>query len=65
MAVIEKLKTGDFNVMNQDWQPDGTVVITLTKRCDSRIYKMQVKDLYGENEEVLWESIDQGTGHTL
>ena len=55
MNGITKLKTGDFNSMSQKWQPDGTVIITLSKRGEGKVYRFQVRDLYGENEEVLWE----------
>lgn len=58
MKVIKRLKTGAFNTMKQDWQPDGTVIVTLTKRGDEHIYMMQVRDLYGKKEKVLWERID-------
>lgn len=57
MKGIDKLKLGDFNDMTQAPQPDGSVIITLTKRGEGKIYRFQVKDLYGENEEVLWEEI--------
>ena len=54
---IEKLKTGDFNYMSQDWQPDGSVVITLSKRGESETHQFCVRDLYGAKEKVLWEKI--------
>ena len=57
MAGIQKLKTGDFNTMNQEWQPDGSVIITLVKRGEGKVYRFQVKNLYKEDEEVLWEEI--------
>lgn len=57
MRGIEKLKSGDFNTMSQEWQPDGSVIITLSKRGESKIYRFRVKDLYGEHEEVLNEEI--------
>lgn len=53
MNGIDKLKTGNFNDMSQDWQPDGSVIITLSKRSEGKIYRFCVKDLYGEKEEVL------------
>lgn len=46
MSGIDKLKTGDFNDMSQEWQPDATVIITLSKRGEGKIYKFHVKDLY-------------------
>jgi len=57
MRGIEKLKTGDFNTMTQEEQPDGSVVVTLSSRKYPEIYRFRVKDLYGENEEVLEEEI--------
>jgi len=53
MTVLEMLKSGNFNSMEQRWQPDGSVILTLQKRGDEQIYKAHVKDLYGENEEVI------------
>ena len=53
MNGLDKLYLGDFNEMHQDWQPDGSVIITLTKRGEGKSYRFHVKDLYSENEEVL------------
>jgi len=60
MNGIEKLKTGDFNNMSQEAQPDGSVIITLVKRGEGKRYRFRVKDLYGEHEEVLEEEIIDG-----
>ena len=57
MTGREKLRLGDFNNMSQDWQPDGSVIVTLTKRGESKVYRFQVKDLYGPNEEVISEEV--------
>ncbi len=59
LKALEKLKTGDFNNMNQERQPDGSVIITLSKRGEGKVYRFRVKDLYGENEEVLEEEIKE------
>lgn len=48
----KKLYSGDFNSMSQEWQPDGSVIITLSKEGEKKAYKFKVTDLYGENEEV-------------
>lgn len=48
-----KLYTGDFNDMQQEWQSDGAVIITLSKRGENKTHRFKVKDLYGEHEEVL------------
>ena len=58
MNGLDKLKSGDFNDMNQRWLPDGTVIITLIKRSEGIVYKFRVKDLYGENEQEV--DIDTG-----
>ena len=55
MKGIEKLKTGDFNDMMQERQPDGSVWVTLSSRSYPEVYRFRVRDLYGENEEVLEE----------
>jgi len=58
MKGLEKLHRGDFNYMSQEQQPDGSVIVTLSKRGEGRTYRFRVRDLYGENEEVLAESVD-------
>ena len=55
----DKLYLGDFNEMHQEWQPDGSVIVTLSKRGEGKIYRFRVKDLYGENEKVLSEEIKE------
>jgi len=57
----EKLGIGDFNHMSQERQPDGSVIITLSKRGEGKSYRFCVKDLYGANEEVLWEEVTEGS----
>jgi len=59
MEGLKKLKTGEFNALDQIEQPDGSVIITLTKRGDDKTYRFQVKDLYGPDEEVLWEEVKE------
>jgi len=58
MRGIDKLKLSDFNNCFQEGQPDGTVIITLVKRGEGKVYRFQVRDLYGKNEEVLWEEVN-------
>lgn len=58
-AGLDKLKTGNFNSMNQERQEDGSIIITLSKRGEGKIYRFCIKDLYGENEEVLWEEVKE------
>jgi len=57
MKGIDKLYKGDFNDMTQEWQADGTVLITLSKRGEGKVYRFCVKDLYEENEKVLCEEV--------
>jgi len=54
---LVKLYAGDFNDMFQEIQPDGSVIITLSKRGEAESYRFRVRDLYGENEEVLEHEI--------
>ena len=58
MMPLEVLKKGDFNNMEQAWQPDGTVIITLFKRKGKKHYRFRVRDLYGPKEE----EVDVNTG---
>lgn len=58
MKGIDKLKAGNFNDMMQEWQPDGTVIITLVKRGEGKTYHFCVRDLYGKEEKVLWEEVN-------
>jgi len=50
---LRKLYAGDFNDMSQEWQPDGSVIITLSRRGENKTYRFRVKNLYKENEKVL------------
>ena len=50
---LRKLYAGDFNDMSQEWQPDGSIIITLSKRGENKTYRFRVKNLYKENEKVL------------
>ena len=59
MNGIDKLKTGDFNVMSQDWQLDGSVIITLSKHGEKKVHKLHVKDLYKPTETLLKEEITE------
>ena len=61
MKAIERYKTGDFNAANFTWQPDGSVIITLSKRSEDKVYKFRVRNLYQENEEEL----DVSTGEPI
>lgn len=50
---LARLYNGDFQSMEQNWQPDGSVIITLSKDNEDKIYRFRVKDLYGEHEQVI------------
>ena len=60
MTVREMLAKGEFNHMSQETQPDGSLLITLTKRGDPHIYRMYVLHLYQPNERVLREETSGG-----
>ncbi len=59
MTVRERLTRGDFNYMSQAAQPDGSVLVTLTKRGDNHVYKLWVRDLYQPTEKVIKEEITE------
>jgi len=50
-----RLYSGDYNYLSQAWQPDGTVIVTISGGKSGRVHKLHVRDLWGENEEVLTE----------
>ncbi len=53
----EKLADGSYNFMSQEWQPDGSVIITLTRRGEGKTYKLRIKDLYLPTEQVLSDEV--------
>lgn len=50
-----RLYSGDYNSMQQDRQPDGTVIVTVSGGRTPLVHRMHIRDLWGENEEVLSE----------
>ena len=60
MTVREMLARGEFNNMSQSLEPDGSVLVTLSKRGDPHVYKMRVKDLYKPTEVVIKEEVTNG-----
>jgi len=58
---LQMLKTGNFNDMSQEWQPDGSVIITIHKREGKKYHKIRVKNLYEDNEE----EVDVNTGKPI
>jgi len=61
MKAMQALKKGKFNDMQQEPQPDGSVIITLVDRVKDKVYKLRVRDLYGENEQ----EVDIATGEPI
>lgn len=53
MEGLEKLKTSDFNNYSGEELPDGSKIITLSSRYYPEVYRFRVRDLYGENEQLL------------
>lgn len=52
-----RLYSGDYNYMNQEWQPDGSVIVTITGGRSGQVHLLHVRDLWGQNEEVLHEEV--------
>ncbi len=57
MTVREMLGKGLFNTMSQTVQPDGSLLVTLTKRGDNHVYRMWVTGLYTPQEHVIREEV--------
>lgn len=51
------LYTSQANFIHQDWQADGTVIVTLSRHGDPNEIVMHVSDLYGPNETVINETV--------
>ena len=51
--ILKRIYNGDFRMMRQEQQEDGSIIVILLCHNDPKIYRIHVKDLYGENEEVL------------
>jgi hypothetical protein len=49
------LYSGDFNFMEQAWQSDGTVIITLIRNNsgNQQTIRCRIKDLYKDSEDIL------------
>ena len=58
MTVRERLALGEFNHMSQEPQPDGSVLVTMTKRGDNHVYRLWVRDLYKLTEVVIKETME-------
>ena len=53
MTGLERLKSGDFNDMSQERLPDGSILVTLSKRGAASPCKFRVRNLYQPGEEVV------------
>lgn len=60
MTPHEMWTRGAYNYCNQTEQPDGSVLVTLTKRGDPHVYRMWVTGLGTPQERVLKEEITGG-----
>lgn len=50
-----RLYSGDYNYLNQENQPDGTVLLTISGGPSGQVHRLHVRDLWGKDEEVLTE----------
>lgn len=50
-----KLYGLQFNRMNQEWQEDGTVIVTLSSGNDDAVTVMHIQDFQGPKETILSE----------
>lgn len=55
---LKRLHEGNFNYMGQETQPDGSIIITLTKDGEPRSYRFRVQNLYQEGEREV--ALDEG-----
>ena len=61
MKNIDRLHQGKYNHMHQEGLPDGSVIIALVDRRIKTVYKLRIRNLNQENEEVL----DYATGEPI
>ena len=54
MKASKYFRMKPVNVVNQNWNPDGTVEIVIYKKGWKRPYKFKVKN-YGKRNEVIVE----------
>jgi hypothetical protein len=53
MKASQYFKKKMVNMLNYEWNPDGSVTITIFKEGWRRPCKFKVKNLYQENEVIL------------
>ena len=44
MNAIDKYYSGDFNSLEQEWQSDGSVIVTVIKRGEGKIYRFRARN---------------------
>ena len=52
-----RLYSGEYNYMSQEWQPDGSVIVTVTGGKLPIGHRLHVRDLWGPDEDVLSEEV--------
>jgi len=52
-----RLYNGDYNYLQEAWQPGGTVAIMVSGGRSGQVHLLHVRDLWGEHEEVLTEVV--------
>lgn len=52
-----RLYRGEYNYMTQEWQPDGSVILTITGGGHPEGRRMHIQDVWGPNETVLDEQV--------
>jgi len=50
-----RLYSGDYNYMSQEWQADGSVIVTVSGGRSGQVHRMHIRDLWGGHEQVLTE----------
>lgn len=60
MKASEYCKLKPVNVVNEKWNDDGTVDVTIYKQRSKKAYKFRARNLNQKNEEILEdEEVDE------
>ena len=51
----QRLYSGDYNYLRQDWQLDGTVIVTISGGKSGQVHRCHIRDLWGKDEQVITE----------
>ena len=51
----KRLYSGDYNYLSEDWQPDGSVIVTISGGASGQVHRLHIRDLWGKDETVLTE----------